>query len=282
MTGTIPTPEATKQPPATPITSLPIALSVPNAPVHPFTTLDALSAAAQAILITILATTYPETRNQYIIVTNLPQPAIAALFNDKDALSGISFRFSLLDLRTDAGPQFAGSADASGRTGLLKIIPNYINHAITQDIILAICDALREQGVEPTEFRQPDECFWPDTRRPSSWPTLVIETGLTESLSRLQRDAVWWLRRSEGETRVVLVVTVNARNRVVQVEKWGWERTGDGEFHCLLPKVVFVRPSEVIGEPLCIGFRELMDREPVSGEADLVIRDELRIVARHI
>ncbi|KAA8651548.1 uncharacterized protein ATNIH1004_000438 [Aspergillus tanneri] len=42
--------------------------------------------------------------------------------------------------------------------------------------------------------KEPDECIWPPTRqhvggRPDGWPTLVIETGVSESITQLRQDA---------------------------------------------------------------------------------------------
>lgn len=59
------------------------------------------------------------------------------------------------------------------------------------------------------------------------WPTLVIESGMTESLERLVRqDARWWFRNSHSDVKYVLIISIHTgENRVVQLEKWGSPET---------------------------------------------------------
>ena len=38
----------------------------------------------------------------------------------------------------------------------------------------------------------------PARRRDEDWPTIVFESGLSESLRRLRVDARWWLEKSGG------------------------------------------------------------------------------------
>jgi hypothetical protein len=64
--------------------------------------------------------------------------------------------------------------------------------------------------------------FSPFARWPSStslkWPTVVIETGVSESLPRLRQDARWWFGASDGEVRMVIIISV--KKTAVHFEKW--------------------------------------------------------------
>ncbi|CAM6021489.1 unnamed protein product [Sphagnum balticum] len=52
------------------------------------------------------------------------------------------------------------------------------------------------------------------------WPSFVIEVGVSESLAMLRRDAAFWISNSDGRTRIVIVLSVNQRDRRILVERW--------------------------------------------------------------
>jgi hypothetical protein len=67
--------------------------------------------------------------------------------------------------------------------------------------------------------KEGDTCYVPYTRRPS-WPTLVLEVGVSESLPRLRNDASWWLSNSDGEVKVVLLIEVDKDHERLNIETW--------------------------------------------------------------
>lgn len=68
--------------------------------------------------------------------------------------------------------------------------------------------------------KQPDECFFPTVNvDQEEWPALVIETGVSETLSQLHRDAIWWFRQSPN-INYVLLVNVDRSQRTIHIEKW--------------------------------------------------------------
>lgn len=65
------------------------------------------------------------------------------------------------------------------------------------DNALTFLGGTRYSGI--TSAKEGDSAFKPSCRRKKTdWPTLVIESGLPESLLRLRYDARWWLTNSEG------------------------------------------------------------------------------------
>jgi hypothetical protein len=52
------------------------------------------------------------------------------------------------------------------------------------------------------------------------WPSFVIEVGVSESLAMLRRDAAFWITNSDGRTRIVIVLSINRRDRQILVERW--------------------------------------------------------------
>ncbi len=52
------------------------------------------------------------------------------------------------------------------------------------------------------------------------WPSFVIEVGVSESLAMLRSDAAFWITSSDGRTRIVIVLSINRRDRRILVERW--------------------------------------------------------------
>lgn len=73
--------------------------------------------------------------------------------------------------------------------------------------------------------KQPDDSFLPLTRQPDGWPTLVIESGLPESLPRLREDARWWFENSAGAVHTVLILGINTDTKKIELERWRYTRT---------------------------------------------------------
>ena len=54
----------------------------------------------------------------------------------------------------------------------------------------------------------------------SDWPTLAIEVGVSESLGQLQSDAFFWLTKSGGATRIVLIIKICLSFEEIKIEYW--------------------------------------------------------------
>jgi hypothetical protein len=52
------------------------------------------------------------------------------------------------------------------------------------------------------------------------WPSFVIEVGVSESLAMLRSDAVFWITKSDGRTRIVIVLSINQRRQQFSIEQW--------------------------------------------------------------
>ena len=70
--------------------------------------------------------------------------------------------------------------------------------------------------------KEADSAFRPDSTRPDpeDWPTLAIESGVSEKLPKLRRDANWWLSCSSGKVYIVLIFSISEKNRTVLIEQW--------------------------------------------------------------
>lgn len=131
--------------------------------------------------------------------------------------------------------------------------------------------------------KQPDQQLVPTSRLPPPGqpqvapvaPTLVIETGISESLQRLRWDADWWLTNTNGGVKVVLVVSINlGQTRTVQLEKWELVGHATGTRQSIAPQAVqtiHITQNNANGAPLVLGFEDLMSRPPIPPEHDVVI-----------
>ena len=163
--------------------------------------------------------------NQFIAVLSLSKHAIQRLSDEKNVLGGIKFRFAF-----------------EGAVGLIKIIPS-AGHDRSTDDLTRMMDrefllrgtfapmnyswgsTSRHPATVSSSQKEPDQCLFPIARRPTmtsfnGWPTLVLETGVSESLPRLQADSCWWFKNSGGATRIVLVIAIRNQPQKIIVQKW--------------------------------------------------------------
>jgi hypothetical protein len=69
--------------------------------------------------------------------------------------------------------------------------------------------------------KEPDVSFMPRSRDVSSdWPSLVVEVGASESLSCLRGDLKYWLRTTNGMTRVAILLHINKVDGMILIERW--------------------------------------------------------------
>lgn len=236
---------------------------------QPFTTMESVITAARTVQTQLTA---KSTANQYLLVQNLPTDVLNNLIEDKNALDGIPFRFTFNE-----------------NIGLIKIIPTQhiaVTGELSKNILLECLLAgvpsqeeiyWTEGGTAPTTYKaaagganskvkgkQPDDSFLPLTRQPNGWPTLVIESGIPESLPRLREDAKWWFENSAGAVRSVLILGINTDTKMIELEKWGFGHT------CACPiRVPYLVQSITIaprgiegGAAVTIRFREFLGRPP--------------------
>ncbi|OJJ41753.1 hypothetical protein ASPWEDRAFT_285142 [Aspergillus wentii DTO 134E9] len=136
-------------------------------------------------------TSTPPTTETNISPSPTSQTTPNHLAGDTDIarLKGIPYRFS-----------------CEGTTGLLKIIPSYEHASLVGAFSTKLTLMFARMGVPETEIvwgratrhppspritdtlKEPDECFFPSTRRlpgGHKWPTLVLEVEVVGSLPRL-------------------------------------------------------------------------------------------------
>lgn len=243
--------------------------------------------------------------NQWIVVLGLSPRNIEILDGEShDILANIPYHF-----------QWEGSI------GLIKIDPN--SHLIAKSDLTSLIDEKNYLMGVPrnsriwmgratyipddtaTKGKQPGNAFVPSSRRGTSmrlskfWPTLVIEAGVPKSLPRLRLNAKDWFAISDGQVRIVLLLSITKSE--ITFEKWqlapifaphpltrefidelrqqnpnippliGQPASGQQAYSA---QEVSVRSDQVVGDPLVLSFQALHDRTPQQEEGDIVIERE--------
>lgn len=259
--------------------------------------MSSLQADAEDVLGTLKANEY--NGNQWLVVLDLTKDAIERLGSHENGLRGVPYRF-----------QYEGTA------GIIKIIPGYAHEYCTADFSTAINDQLAAMGIARNDRswgggtlystpysnrgKEADQIFTPFNRRPSGgiidWPSLVIETGVSESYKKLQVDASWWFENSHGRVRIVILIILN--KNYVRWEKWQLvplnaptplTRGYLNQLQQQVPNVppltaqpavaprpysaqeVLITPTSVTGAPMMIPFEALYDRGRGPTETDVII-----------
>lgn len=118
--------------------------------------------------------------------------------------------------------------------------------------------------------KQPDDSWGPASK---GYITFTIESGVSETNRKLERDAALWLESTE-ESRVTQVVTIKIHRSRSEIVFSLWKAEEQGEItrpRAVISEVVHV--TLINGQPtadgqLCLSFAEFFEREPRRGTAE--------------
>ena len=147
----------------------------------------------------------PSYSNQFIIVSNVSQPLQELLAGDRNPLE-VTYRLTL---------------DKQHQKVVIRIIPSNAHKRLTRSFSNTLVVKLFEMGIDPDDYtmntatrysgrtcdREADESLTPSRNPPegNDWPSLVIETGLSESEAQLRTDAHWWFSNSGYQVNTVIL-----------------------------------------------------------------------------
>lgn len=136
--------------------------------------------------------------------------------------------------------------------------------------------------------KQPDRCFFNvDLPSVSSWPVLVIEVGLLETMRQLRRDSLWWFSES-SEVKLVLLIALNITAKEITIEKWergcpppsgSTTRSSTAALEPSATETVTINTSGVVGT-LHLSFEKLFGASPGPTQHDFEFESELGILIR--
>lgn len=164
---------------------------------------------------------------------------------------------------------------------------------------------LRPRGHPGGDGGEGDSSGGPKPARLSedSWPTLVIEAGVSEPLSELRMDMRWWFAASAHEVKTVLLSKLDRSNQCIIIERWEEDvalprldatmtRRAAASSAMLQPtlrQVITITrnpPTDtyhIDRDALVLSFRLLFLRDPGPTEGNIVISvADLEAFARHV
>lgn len=130
------------------------------------------------------------------------------------------------------------------------------------------CGATRYSSLDGTSSKEGDGGFQLRALGAASWPTIVIEVGLSESLPHLRVSACWWLENGNGQVQIVLICSL-AHNSpgLLHFEKWTRDsiRRRGSSIRARVEQTVVVDSllRRVTGSPLTLEFDKIFLRQPV-------------------
>ncbi|KAB8264950.1 hypothetical protein BDV32DRAFT_134850 [Aspergillus pseudonomiae] len=110
-----------------------------------------------------------------------------------------------------------------GATGTLSFL--ILEEASRQGLRGKLRTAGAQTFVDDPYRKEPDASFIPEVPIPGrdkKWPSIVIETGVSESVPRLRIDASWWLARSRGLVKLVILISISRVEAKIALECWNF------------------------------------------------------------
>ncbi|ODQ68740.1 hypothetical protein LIPSTDRAFT_76789 [Lipomyces starkeyi NRRL Y-11557] len=106
---------------------------------------------------------------------------------------------------------------------------------------------------------------------PDHFPSFIVEVGVSQSLLQLRQDARLWLEKTNGETKVVLLIFLNIAAATLTIERWQRatspppRKTRSGSL--FVPENVQLvtydnNTQQVTGDPLILPINLLLDVVP--------------------
>ncbi|KAK0656020.1 hypothetical protein B0T16DRAFT_319382 [Cercophora newfieldiana] len=146
---------------------------------------------------------------------------------------------------------------------------------------------------------------WPEREGAGNWPTLVIESGHSETLTELHKDMQWWFQASNHEVKIVILAKFDDQQHHILLEKWEEAISSpqgaimrsraaamsqqNGVLNPVIRQSITITRDEttnpvsynVTRGPLVLGFRLLFLRNPQERDFVLSIQD-LQLYARKV
>jgi hypothetical protein len=184
---------------------------------------------------------------------------------------------------------------------IVKLMPSPEHEAAHVNLVKRLDRKLGRIGMPDDEFyglgaaqfyghnssKEGDSVYKPLSSRgnKTDWPTIVFESGLSESLLHLRSDAKWWLENSEGDVNIVIVISIKPVQSMLQIEKWELApvagrrpstRAVPNNPNIPPPQIptktqeITIIPNTVTGAPLVLEFEKIFLRPAVLPESDII------------
>jgi hypothetical protein len=133
-----------------------------------------------------------------------------------------------------------------------------------------------------TSSKEGDSSYKPSSREnETDWPTIVFESGLSESLRRLRSDARWWLKNSGGDVKIVVLISIKPADKRLQIEKWELapllnqratraHQSPNTQIPAQIQEITIMPNNVITGSPLVLEFQKIFLRPSVLLESDII------------
>ncbi|CAG8888044.1 unnamed protein product [Penicillium egyptiacum] len=245
--------------------------------------------------------------NQFIIVLNISRQVQELIAGDRNPLE-VPYRLTL---------------DTQHQQGVIRIMPSGAHERVTRSFSNKLVAKLLNMGIDPDDYtmntatryhgrtcdKEADESLTP-SGNPSdddNWPSLVIETGLSESEAQLRADAYWWFSNSDYKVNMVILFHVQrSPERRVTIKHYSLRPTTpritrglqaeaqrtllsqtDSPIvlrHSAVNEIV-ITSSDVENAPLELDFESVMRRRPAPNTRERNITftaEDLAACCRHV
>ncbi|KFY85252.1 hypothetical protein V500_08576 [Pseudogymnoascus sp. VKM F-4518 (FW-2643)] len=126
--------------------------------------------------------------------------------------------------------------------------------------------------------KEPDSSYKPRSRGQEGWPTMIIESGWSESLAQLRCDASWWLVNSLGKVHIALIISLHQDDRTIVIETWEMSQPDEARRVTrsnaqqvpTRTQEISITKDAVQGAPLVLEFVKVFERAAVPPEGDIV------------
>lgn len=156
----------------------------------------------------------------YIFVTNVAPHIVEASESRPQTIGGKNIRvFYDESLRQLIIKLVGGPHEIAGAQLSRAFAKRFEHMGLEREIVNTAAKRIKEIP----RSKEPDGSWRPLTMPPArsgKWPTLVVECGWSESISRLRLDAEWWLAHSRGDVGVVVLVSVDRREPKITLGTW--------------------------------------------------------------
>lgn len=129
------------------------------------------------------------------------------------------------------------------------------------------------QGTTTRRSKEADVAFTPTSRDVTSqWPSVVVEVGASQSLTCLRGDLSYWLRSSNGMTRVAILLHIDKDDETILIERWevvprgrsARANTNYGPTVAMAESILLDARSVYTGVPLTIPASLVYDNVPAN------------------
>ncbi|KAJ5797209.1 uncharacterized protein N7518_005749 [Penicillium psychrosexuale] len=245
--------------------------------------------------------------NQFIIVSNISGQVQELIAGDRNPLE-VPYRLTL---------------DTQHQQGVIRIMPPGAYERVTRSFSNKLVLKLFEMGIDSDDYtmnsatryhgrtcdKEADESLTPSGNPfdDNNWPSLVIETGLSESEAQLRADAYWWFLNSDYKVNMVILFHIQrSPERRLTIKQYSFRPTTPRSIRGLQAEAqrtllsqtdspmvlrhsavneVVITSNDVQNAPLELDFESVMRRPPAPnmGERNITFTaEDLAACCRHV